>query len=264
MENDQDRINLSEMNTSLSGKELPKDWPEISSFEDYQTKVDELSQGQEGWNTIDGFSIRLKHPSGKQLDYLAVAHSQKPEHHQFAQIEERFNQLNPDIVLYEGPEDKSIFTDDTTKDEIISRGGEVGYVKWLAYKKGIEAHSLDIQYDDWIKGFQEQGYSNEEIAAYNAGRIYYARAEHMRKDGLDLSEVSDEGNFDDDIKKDLEKLPRKDGQEWTFDLLNQEYKKATGVDLSLSTNNALNADGSYVSLMRNMFLTKINSEKFIW
>lgn len=238
---------------SISGKELPVSWPEIDSFEEYRQKVNELSAGQEGWDTINGLSVKIEHPSGKKLDYLAVAHSQRPKHPQFAQIEERFNQMDPDIVLYEGPESHSVFTNDVTKDEVIARGGEVGYIQWLAHQKGIETRSLDIQYDDWIKGFLQLGYSNEEIATYNVARIYYARAEHMRKDGWKLEEISDEGNFDEQILRDLDKLPRADGQVWSFDLINQEYKKITGQNLSLATNNALNADGSYVALMRKMF-----------
>lgn len=257
--------NKEKMNTpnlNLSGQELPKNWPEIMSFVD-QEKALEDAGAYEDWSPVEPFSISLENArTGKRLEYLAITHTQTPEHEQFDQIEERFNTTNPDIVLYEGPENSRLkFTGDVSREEVIRKGGEVGFVQWLAYKNEIPMKSLDIQFDDWVEGFRQQGYSNEEIATFEIARDFFATAEHVREDKdkegkskYDLDKLDNELMFE-EFKQRLDNLPRSDGQEWTYDLINEEYKKITKTDfdLTLANNNATSGEKNYVNAMRKMF-----------
>ncbi|MBF9219839.1 hypothetical protein [Hymenobacter ruricola] len=78
-------------------------------------------------------------PTGGRVYYFGAEHSQDATHPQFARIKQAFAEVNPTIVLFEGP-NRGV---DSTAAATIARLGESGYVRFLAKQQHIAVESLE-------------------------------------------------------------------------------------------------------------------------
>ena len=84
-------------------------------------------------------SLIIYAPNGGSLFYFGAAHSDDPEDPQFAQIRAAFQDFEPTVIFYEGPERPLA----ETADETIRLYGESGYVRYLADSSGVEIARLE-------------------------------------------------------------------------------------------------------------------------
>lgn len=228
-------------------------------------------------------SFELKSADGTKLKYLAVRHSTDPTFGQHETMQGGFLNFQPDLVLYEGPENPLV---DTGRDEAIEKyGGEMGLARWLVIQtnKGlevhvrqIEAHSFDLTSEDWVRGFRDGGFTNEEIAVFDVARRVYREATNAIKNKQEMSVAEErfadqmtEPALQGNLTYELNLVPRSDGQAWTYDLAREEYKSMTGQELTFVGNNEENVETCYVTTLREMFdfelgfKDKIMAEKIV-
>ena len=241
---------------SITGKELPSNWPRITADADYAHRFEGFTPGTD--QVIDKFSLSLT-SGDKQLEYLAVEHTNNPASPQFDVIRQGFEQVKPQIVLYEGPEQPPLNTDEAT----AKNYGEKGYLLWLVNKHNaslqpgeipIVSESADITDMELISTLKEKGYTNDEIAVYDILRKINVQAEQIRRNpNLTDEEKSNQlANLTTEIK-DFPKyltekqfpnlfgsLPRADGRAWDVDTINQEVLKQTGQELNANLNQFVN------------------------
>ncbi len=212
-------------------------------------------------------SFDLETTDGSKIKYLAVRHSTNADFGQHNVMQAEFLNFEPDFVLYEGPENPLV---DTSRDEAIQRyGGELGLARWLVVQinknlesdnKPIEAHSFDLTSEDWVKGFRDGGYTNEEIAIFDVTRRVYREATNAIKNDqkADIAEMSFQSQFSEpaiqgNLSYELDLVPRSDGKAWTYDLIKEEYKQRTGQELNFGGNNEMNVETSYITTLKKMF-----------
>ena len=89
------------------------------------------------WSEAEGqaWHLDIHVSNGGRLHYFGAVHSSDPKHPQMAEIEERWNQVEPTLAFYEGP-NRGIGADAF---ETISKYGESGYTRYLADQAG---HSI--------------------------------------------------------------------------------------------------------------------------
>ncbi len=233
---------------SLTGKDLPEDWPKITPDEEYRHRFDGFKHGVD--SHIERFSYLLEQ-GDKHLLYLAVEHSSDPKNLQFEALENKFNEFHPDIVLYEGPNSPGqdlIRTFIANRSRSISHG-EKAFTVYLAQEQNIPSESADIQDPDWINGFKKLGHSNEEIAVHDILRKVYYLAQEI-KNNTSLTDpqkrkVLEERNIR--LNNDFEglmkevgfpelfsMLPREDGVPWNTETIKREVENQTGQPLNIN------------------------------
>jgi hypothetical protein len=113
----------------------------------------------------------------KELHYFGSRHSRNPEDTLFLEIEQAFNESNPDVVFVEGISargDVEKFNEkvkEASREEIIDHMGEPGFTLKLAVEKGVEWQSPEPSDKDLYNYLQEQGFSKEEIFAWDVFHI---------------------------------------------------------------------------------------------
>ncbi|MEX0930498.1 MAG: hypothetical protein WDZ79_02340 [Candidatus Paceibacterota bacterium] len=113
----------------------------------------------------------------KELHYFGSYHSFNPEDALFSEIEQAFNKSNPDIVFVEGISSRGDVEKCTEKvkegfrEEIIAHMGESGFTLKLAAEKGVEWQSPEPPDKDLYDYLQEQGFSKDEIFAWEVFQI---------------------------------------------------------------------------------------------
>lgn len=114
----------------------------------------------------------------KHLTYFGASHENRPNHPQFAELQDAFENAKPDIVLVEGMRDlrenKQEFArwaQSMTRDEIIRHVGEPGLSIKLAFDKGIEAHSPEPGDADVYNHLLSQGFTKDEVFSYMVFRM---------------------------------------------------------------------------------------------
>jgi hypothetical protein len=115
-----------------------------------------------------------------KLTYFGFGHSNDPEDPAYSELRERFEAVNPDLVLVEGINDLDKRQDEVkqwakelssiTDEEIIKKHGENLYTLSLALKKGIDFDSPEPNANAEIKYLQEKGFSREEIFVFTVTR----------------------------------------------------------------------------------------------
>lgn len=239
--------------TSLSGKELPSGWPKLATWEEH----DKARGTAQGLEVVKQLSYELKN-GDKSLLYLAVEHSKVSTHPQFDFIEQQFNQFAPNVVLYEGPWNPSV---EEFREEAVSKyGGDPGFVRFLVKKHNeslstgeahIKVDSTDMPIEQVVQEIQKRGYSNEEILLNDVFSWVYLHANLIKQDKRLNSEektqrlVQEQQKLVEQLSRNytdsrnpinFEKLPRSDGHEWTWQLVEEEIKRLTGQDFNLNLN----------------------------
>lgn len=232
-----------------------------------QATIIEVGQGSRDDEVLKTRSFELETIDGVKLKYLAVRHSTDPTFGQHETLQGEFLNFQPDLVMYEGPENPLV---DTSRDEAIEKyGGEMGLVRWLVVQankglepqgKQIEAHSFDLTSEDWISGFREGGFSNEEVAVFDVARRVYREATNAIKNKQEMSVAEErlssqfaEPAMQGNLSYELNLVPRSDGQSWTYDLAREEYKRLTSQELTFTGNNEDRVESCYVTTLRKMF-----------
>lgn len=253
---------------SLSGKELPLDWPHIITL-DEENKVYRDTLQSEDDSQIDKLSYTLKRDN-KEVKYLAVQHIagiENRSHRQFQALKENFDQMRPDIVLYEGPQANPI---SLTEDQSFQYG-EKGYMQYLVLdnnsklqpgQKPIEMQSADMSDSEMVAEFRKKGYTNEEIATFDLLRIVYSISSGIKNSpGLtpdqkklklasELQEITTdyEGYLRQrNFPEFLPLVPRTDGQKWNTELIKQEIQRLTGQELNMDL------DAREIPIFQKMF-----------
>jgi hypothetical protein len=114
----------------------------------------------------------------KKLYYFGAYHSRNPNDVIFSEIENKFNEVNPDMVLIEGMSnvhqeresfEKNEFApgedEETVRKKIIDIAGESGFALLLASKKGIDCESPEPKDEDMYNDLLEKGFSRDDIFA---------------------------------------------------------------------------------------------------
>jgi hypothetical protein len=114
----------------------------------------------------------------KELLYFGAYHSRNPEDGIFKDIENKFDEVTPDLVLIEGMSNihqkRESFEknemglgddEDAIRKKIIDVAGESGFALYLAIKKGIDCESPEPEDADMYNALLEQGFSKEDIFA---------------------------------------------------------------------------------------------------
>lgn len=95
----------------------------------------------EGWQPPrdPSWSLIIYAPNGGAIYYFGAAHSDDPVDPQFAQIRSAFEDFDPTVVFYEGPERPLA----ETSEETIRQYGESGYVRFLADSGRVKIERLE-------------------------------------------------------------------------------------------------------------------------
>ena len=126
----------------------------------------------------------------KTLHYFGTRHTRDPHDPLFAQIEAAFNDSRPDIVFVEGVHvisDIHTFNERVKKasrEEIIDRMGESGFTLKLALEKGIAWHSPEPSDKDLYDHLLTEGFSKDQIFAWEVFHILPQYGRQMHKEGF--------------------------------------------------------------------------------
>lgn len=148
---------------------------------------------------FDGYS-RIKHAipyifdieaHGKSLRYFGSPHRRDPHDPIFLEIEEAFKDFKPDVVLVEGRQSlkgpSSALNSklrQLSRDEAIERHGERGPAMQLALEAGIPWLSPEPSDDKLYPYLEAQGFSRDEIFAWDVIHILPQYRRQMRKNGF--------------------------------------------------------------------------------
>ena len=109
----------------------------------------------------------------KKLVYYGSDHSNDPAHRIFNDIEQRFNNASPQIVIVEGipllnsQKDRAReMASGMSSEQVIKKFGEPGFAVKLAVDAGIEMESPEPQYKEEVDHLLKQGFSKEEVFAF--------------------------------------------------------------------------------------------------
>lgn len=126
----------------------------------------------------NGYVFTLE-KEGKKLVFMGTKHVNNPNNPLFTQIQDKFNELKPEIVFVEGKrfinteKDKTReYYKDKTVEECIAEGESTFSLK-LAIDAGIDFESPEPSYRKEIKYLVESGYSQVDIHKYYTYRIIY-------------------------------------------------------------------------------------------
>lgn len=252
---------------TLSGNNLPSNWPQIASPEEEAKGYDALYDPGEDKTKpparqhIDRLSYTLKNGT-KELRYLAVQHifgSENRTHSQFTALKENFKKSKPQIILYEGPK---LYENSQITEEDAYIHGEKAYVQYLVQEhnknlkpreKPVIMKPADTPNEDEPAEYRKRGYSNEEIATSEVFKwMHYESSGVKNTPGLTNEQKTQkiqelqfryEANPLAPIYPDFFSLvPRPDGHQWTADLIKQEIRKQAG--------RPLNVDFDYLTIPR--------------
>lgn len=115
----------------------------------------------------------------KKLVYIGVPHSNKPEHPLFAEIQDKFNELQPNMVLFEGRRyvnaEKEKYANHYKSEtlEETKNEGEPTFVLKLAVDAGIDFESPEPSFQKEINHLIERGFSQKDIYTYYMYRVIY-------------------------------------------------------------------------------------------
>jgi hypothetical protein len=251
---------------TITGKELPSGWPALSTSAQVNNAYLSIADiPDEERFSINHFSYNLR-SEGHSLYYAATTHTPNPNHPQWQILSDEFTRIKPKVLLYEGPTNTWVAE---TKAESISKGGEAGFVSWLAdtHNKNLSAEesivvtrSLDLPFSELVVQLKENGYSNEDIGLLIISRWSFNLAEKAIEQKTDLVEAEKtfQRNFEDNtsnIMAELRLVPRHDGKEWTYERAKQEYQDKTGKVLTFATNNNQNQGDNYLSTLNGIVTT---------
>lgn len=244
---------------SLSGKELPSDWPQIIPDEKFQYKFKGLDPRKV--LVINKLSYELVN-GNKRILYLAVHHTQDPTDPQLDVIERKFKEFKPQAVLYEGS--RNGLWESSRND--VARTGDPGYVRFLVkthnnnLKEGEEpivTDSVDQPFEEWVGDFRKHGFTNEDIAVFVVLRhVHFVKTIKIKAKAKELKRALTKeekerflSDFEGDFRVSLETslsnstgrlfyefsyLKREDDQPWNLRLLIQSVQKITGQDPGFS------------------------------
>jgi len=133
----------------------------------------------------------------KELYYFGTYHSRNPEDGIFGDIESRFKEFKPDLVLIEGmhnvAKNRQLFEsnainlgedEDTIRKNVINITGESGFTLLLAIRAGIECQSPEPEDTDMYNYLLEQGFSKEDIFAEQVLLVLPQYHRHTQKSGF--------------------------------------------------------------------------------
>jgi hypothetical protein len=106
------------------------------------------------------YIIRVGHEPG-ELFYFGSAHVYDPKDPQIMQIEEAWNSFRPDIALTEG----GLPPIETTREEAVVKGGEAGFVRFLAARDNVPTTTLDPSRAEEVAALNGQ-FSKEDLKLF--------------------------------------------------------------------------------------------------
>ena len=128
------------------------------------------------WSEAEGqaWHLDIHVSNGGRLHYFGAVHSSDPKHPQMAEIEERWNQVEPTLAFYEGP-NRGIGADAF---ETISKYGESGYTRYLADQAGIPSRRLNPPPADYLRHLLDR-FPSEQVSLF----LFLGEASRLRRKG---------------------------------------------------------------------------------
>lgn len=112
-----------------------------------------------------------------RLFYFGSPHTRDPKNPLFKDIENAFNEVEPDVVFVEGINvsgDRNRFNErvkSASSQEVIEHMGEAGYALKLGVEKGIEWRSPEPTGEDLYNNLLRKGFSKDHIFAWDVLHI---------------------------------------------------------------------------------------------
>jgi hypothetical protein len=148
--------------------------------------IDEYSQVEHEVPYV--FEIKT---DNEQLTYFGSPHVRDPKDPTFSKIEEAFKKTNPDVVFVEAFSGRSMSDEkfmkrinDTSREDVIKMAGESGFAVKLANEKGIEWVCPEPSDSDLYNHLVSEGFSQEEIFAFEFLNILPAYNRQTNKEEL--------------------------------------------------------------------------------
>ena len=147
---------------------------------------------------IKKFEIEKFEKGQKEIIFFGSQHGRDIS--QILNIQEQIENLKPEIILIEGNYDKSIFS---SKEEAISKGGELGFTSFLAKQKKIKLLSNDPSAKEDINFLSKKyGKGFSFLYFFLRNRDFYNQNLPMPKNKIEeitinnLTKESEGGNYD--------------------------------------------------------------------
>lgn len=140
-----------------------------------------ISQMEAAHSPKRPFNLDLAGPRGTQLRYFGVRHTYDPADEQWATMTAAWDTLRPTIAFYEGPVGSAA----DSADVAIRRGGEPGFLRFLARTNDVPAHSLEPSRAaevDYLLGH----FTPEQVMLFFTLRIVNEDRNQLHKAGLAL------------------------------------------------------------------------------
>lgn len=109
----------------------------------------------------------------KKIVYFGAGHSRNPEDPMFRELEQKFQDADPQMVFVEGmngleerKEQGIPKLKETDRNEVIKELGEPGFVLKLTAEAGIDMESPEPRFSDEIDHLLTQGFDRDEILAF--------------------------------------------------------------------------------------------------
>lgn len=147
---------------------------DIMPYDEYIKKEEE--EIEKGKNGVEFYEFEIQgrgEYEGKYISYFGVQHENKPEHGMFDEIEDKFDEVKPDIVFVEGyialnknNKEEVEGLRNISKEEAIIKHGENIFTAKLAADRGIPVESPEPEFSDEVRYLVDQGFSKDHVFAY--------------------------------------------------------------------------------------------------
>lgn len=207
----------------------------MKKITDFILKFEELDK----LNPTYPYTFKLEN-GNKSLLYYGTKHIFNPDDPEFDEIRKQFAEFKPQLALWEGSVDMDLSSEDNAK----RKGGEAGYLNYLAKQAGIPTKNLDVPMEVDLN-FQAEKFGKEAAFAFFCLRQMNTLSrmvdqgqvvnEHKVKFGLEnrikeLEEKSEWSDFDfslENLKKIFKGLLQEnlklDISKWNKEWLGQHY-----------------------------------------
>lgn len=190
---------------SISNENISASETEVKVEESPASLSEELSSVLDKVMTAEEYS-KFEHPTPylyelkageKELHYFGAYHSRNPEDGIFKDIESKFDEVAPDLVLIEGMSNirqkRELFEKNqlrlgedevTIRKNVIDAAGESGFALLLSIRKGVDCESPEPKDSAMYEALLEQGFSKEDIFAEQVFLVLPQYHRQMEKSGF--------------------------------------------------------------------------------
>lgn len=131
------------------------------------------------------------HKDNKSLLYFGTRHIRDPKSPLLSEISGKFKLFTPDVVFVEGisvPEGRPDFNrrlKEASEDEVVERMGESGFLAKMAVEADIDWLSPEPTDAELYKYLLEEGFTRDEIAAWNLFHILPQYNRQLQHEGFE-------------------------------------------------------------------------------